>query len=117
GVETLTRLSSVLLAETKLDLVLSLVAALARQTIRGAESVSVTLVQDGRMTTPASTGTTASRIDRVQYQMGRGPCVDAARSGEEIHVQDLRRDPRWPRVRAEALALGIESILSVPVVV
>jgi GAF domain-containing protein len=115
--DTLSRLSGVLLEETKLDVVLSLVAGLAKETIPGAASVSVTLVQDGQMTTPASSDPDAPCIDQAQYERGDGPCIDAAMSGREIHVRDMRQEARWPHVQAEALALGMESMLSLPLTV
>src|SRR5918999_44283 len=59
-------MSSVLLAETKLDIVLSLVATLAKETIPGADSVSVTLIEEGKTTTPSSSEATAPRIDQVR---------------------------------------------------
>jgi GAF domain-containing protein len=114
-IETLSsRLSRVLLTETTLDIVLSLVTSFAREAITGAESVSVTLAQDGRMLTPASSDPIAVDIDQVQYDRGAGPCLDAARTGSEVSVPDLGRDVRWPHVQAKAQKVGIGSVLSVP---
>ncbi len=113
----LSGMSSVLLAETKLDVVLSLVARLAKELIPGADSVSVTLVQEEKLNTPSSSDGTAPGIDQVQYETEAGPCVEAAMSGVEFHVPDATRDARWPAVQAEARALGLEAILSVPLTV
>jgi GAF domain-containing protein len=110
------RLSRVLLAETKLDYALALVVDIAKQMIPGAASVSVTLVHDERMATPASSDPTASSLDLVQYQEGAGPCVHSARLGSEVNASDLAHDGRWPHVQAQALALGIGSVLCVPLI-
>ena len=114
---TLSRMTSVLLNRTKLDVVLPLVATLAKETVPGADSVSVTLVQDGHMVTPASSDQTAPRIDEVQYDSGQGPCVDAATTGAEVHVDNLAQEARWPDVQREAAALGISSVLSLPLTI
>ena len=46
--------------------------------VRGADVVSVTFREpDGTYSTPVETGVIASRLDRLQYDLGRGPCVAA----------------------------------------
>jgi GAF domain-containing protein len=50
--------------------------------------------------------------DRLQYELGQGPCLDAAWAQEQVWVSDLETDERWPawgpRVVKE---LGVRSML------
>lgn len=94
--------------------VLTLVAELARDTIPGAEEVSVSLLQGEEGATPAFTGPLALESDERQYVSG-GPCVDAARTGEPVVVRDTRTEERWPDYIAGAVRAGIRSSLSVPI--
>lgn len=90
-------------------------ATTARDRVPGAAEASVTLVQDGRVTSVAWTGLLAYELDEAQRGAGHGPCVDAARSGVARWVQDSRVDGRWPLYLAVAVARGALSSYSVPV--
>jgi GAF domain-containing protein len=51
--------------------------------------------------------------DRLQFELGEGPCLDAVWEEESVYVPDLLTDPRWPtwgpRVTQKT---GARSILS-----
>ena len=53
-------------------------------------------------------------LDIKQQETGRGPCIEAAREQTLICINDLRRDPRWPELSAEAQACGVSSMLCAP---
>jgi GAF domain-containing protein len=72
-------------------------------------------VADGDPLTAGATTTLAEEVDRVQYAIGSGPCLDALREGRETYAPDLANDPRWGRYGTEAAALGVRSCHSVPV--
>src|SRR5690242_1759612 len=80
-IEAFTRLGRIRLSDTDLNGVLDTVAELAKRTIPGATEVSVTLVRKGRAETAAFTGELALRMDESQYELGAGPCLDAAAAG------------------------------------
>jgi GAF domain-containing protein len=50
-------------------------------------------------------------VDRLQYELGEGPCLDAASNGT-IVVSHLAGDNRWPSWRPRAIAMGFNSVLS-----
>jgi GAF domain-containing protein len=112
--ETLMALNSVLLTQTRLDDVLTLVASLGRDTLEGVTSVSVSVQRDNRLVTPASSDDAALRIDSVQYGSGQGPCVEAATKGVRVDLPTTDGHPRWPELQEEASKLGIHSITSLP---
>jgi GAF domain-containing protein len=88
----------------------------ALDVVRGAEAASLTVVGSGGvLTTSASTGVLAERMDALQYRQGQGPCPDAAAAEEwtAIVVHDLPDDPRWPEIGAEDAASQARSVLSI----
>jgi GAF domain-containing protein len=59
----------------------------------------------------------AVRMDELQYLEGRGPCLEAMRTGRLVHVPDVAADERWGGYREHAQALGVRSVLALPLVV
>jgi GAF domain-containing protein len=91
------------------------VADLARQTVPGADAVSVTLVIGDRADTMAFTDDMALALDERQYERGSGPCLDAARSGEVRRIDDMSTEARWGNYPHAASAAGAQSSLSIPI--
>jgi GAF domain-containing protein len=110
--EELARLS---LRDESMGTVLQRVAELAKRSIPGAAEVSVTLVSDKQATTAAYSGLVAAELDETQYDVGHGPCMEAAVGGEVIEVPDFTLDTRWPELAAAAVDRGLMSSLSVPI--
>lgn len=83
------------------------------EAIPGAEGVSLTVLSRGRFDTRASTHDLALRADSLQYELGRGPCVDAVLEDTTNLSGDVATDTRWgewgPRVAAD---LGVRSVLA-----
>lgn len=95
---------------------LRLVVALTQASVEGADGVSVSLQRYGRLTTVAATDQTILDMDARQYATGQGPCVDASVEGHWFHAESLDRETRWPTFTPKAQRLGINAILSNPVV-
>ena len=124
GVDAGTRLLAVqfagmtraLLAAENVADVLQRVVTTAREVIPAADMVSVTLrSEDGRYHTPVETDPVAEQLDKVQYRLGEGPCVDAARpDGPAYTFSDHMADePRWPRFGKAAAERGYGSMFAV----
>lgn len=73
--------------------------------IRSGEALTLTA---GRAPTPA--------VDAMEGSFDDGPARAAVRSGEFVLVADTGLERRWPGYAAAAAALGIRSVLSVPLV-
>lgn len=112
--EVLQHLSRIALADTDLEDVLANVVDIARRVIDPATDVSVTLVDHGEPASAAYTGGLALRLDERQYGLGHGPCLDAARTGAEMHIHDMTTETRWPDYTPGAAELGARSSLSLP---
>lgn len=106
-------LGRIKLNETDLDGVLDKVAESALRTLPGAAEVSVTLVRGDSPQTAVFTGQVARKLDEAQYQLGYGPCLEAAAVAVTLSLPDMARETRWPDFARRALAAGIHSSLSV----
>jgi GAF domain-containing protein len=114
---SLSPLSGVLLAEQTVDEILGTVVELAKTTVQGADGVSVTVVEDGDMSTSHATDDVVRELDGVQYRSGDGPCVAAIREGESIHFDTARDRSRYPAFAAAADQRFIVGVLSTPLAV
>ncbi|MDQ1398583.1 MAG: hypothetical protein QOE07_50 [Acidimicrobiaceae bacterium] len=97
-----------------LDGTLRMVVALVSAAVGSADGVSASLRRDGRLTTVAATNQVISDMDADQYATGEGPCIDAAVEGRWFHTASLAAESRWPAFTPMAVALGINAILSSP---
>jgi GAF domain-containing protein len=79
-------------------------------------AASVTLVEDGRARTIASTNEAAVAIDQAQYDADDGPCLEAARKSVVVRIDWMPKAQRWKNVAARAIDLGVLSSLSLPLV-
>jgi GAF domain-containing protein len=113
--EAFAEFGRVKLADHSLEDILEKLATLVRRTIPGAAEVSVTLLTGGHATTAAYTGGLALSLDERQYDLGSGPCLDAASSSTTLHIRDMTTEDRWPDFAARAVKEGALSSLSVPV--
>jgi GAF domain-containing protein len=106
-----------LVNEETLEATLDRVARLACRTIGNCDVAAISLLQDGRPTTAVCTDETALAVDRAQYESDAGPCLDAFRDGKVVRSESLGDESRWPEFTRTALAHGIRSSLSLPLMV
>ena len=88
-------------ATTETD-ALAALTSVAVAVVPGVERASITQGRDGRFRTLAATDPTAALLDGIQYQLGTGPCVDAALHDTVFRTGDLRSDTRWPEFSRRA---------------
>jgi len=86
----------------------------AAEAIAPGLSCGLTLERDGQPLTVASNGSLAVGMDEVQYGHHNGHCLTAMRTGETVIIINLAGDDRWGSYRLDALAHGIASALSIP---
>ncbi len=99
------------------DAALGLAARLTRSLVDGADGVSVSLRRRGTLATVAATDQTISTMDATQYDTGEGPCVDASTRGRCVYAEFLDTETRWTSFTPRARTLGIQAILSSPLLV
>ena len=93
---------------------LTRVAELARDAV-GADMAGVTLLVNGQPATGVFTDPAAPEIDASQYRSGRGPCLEAFRTGVALRLDHTEHDDRWPEFAAAAAEAGIRATISLPV--
>lgn len=80
----------------------------------GADHAGISLIRGGgKLETVAPTHPIVGELDRLQDELGEGPCHDSAWQGETMASPDLTTEDRWPRWAPRAVELGIGSALGV----
>ena len=92
-------------------------ADLATRTGSSRTSCGVTVRMDEHPLTVASSDDLATRVDEVQYASGVGPCLQSMDTGEVIDVPSFVDEDRWDEFRMAAIANGLQSSLSTPILV
>lgn len=113
----LAALSSFVVGGSTLGETLDRVAVLAVESVPGADFAGLTLLQDGKPTTAVFTDPTSPEVDQAQYESGSGPCLDAFRHGVTYRIDSTADDDHWPEFSGVAHAAGINSTLSLPLLV
>jgi hypothetical protein len=108
--EVMSEVAAALQSPMDLDETLQLITRSAADTIPGIVEASISITTKDRLIqTLAPTGPLVTRADHLQYELGEGPCLDAALDDPIVAVNDLAADPRWPDFGPKAAALGFGS--------
>lgn len=94
------------------------VGEIAADALPAAEAAGISMLDgEGRPTTAVHTDDVSPLVDAAQYESGRGPCLDAWRTGRVVHLPDLHLAAgRYPELCERAVELGFRSTLSLPLV-
>jgi GAF domain-containing protein len=86
-------------------------------TVPGSRWASLTVTgAGGSPATTAATDQLAAAVDRLQYELGEGPCLHASSTGSAVTVEDLHREARWPQLASAAMTgTPVRAVLSAPV--
>jgi GAF domain-containing protein len=114
--ESLANLSRLATNRLPLEELLTRVARYAVRAIPGADGAGLTLLEQGRSDTIVATADFVRQVDDIQYGMGQGPCITAARDGRTVMSGSLGADSRWPRFGGTIARLGVHSVVSLPLV-
>jgi GAF domain-containing protein len=77
------------------------------------DHVGVHLVRHREIETAVATDAVIRQADRLQTELGEGPCLQAIWDDDMFVVADTASDSRWPTFGPRAAELGLRSILSV----
>jgi ANTAR domain/GAF domain len=81
--------------------------------VPGCDYAGVSWLQPGQpIETPASSDEIAAVLDKVQFELGEGPAVEALWDGDTVWIENMRAETRWPRFAARAAEAGVSSMLS-----
>lgn len=89
------------------------ICAAAVELLGGAAQAGISIAHRGRHVVNLGATSEAVRLgDELQEALGEGPCLDAAWDHEQVLVDDLAREGRWPRWGPTMVAEhGIRSML------
>jgi ANTAR domain-containing protein/GAF domain-containing protein len=106
----MTEVAASMTGPTDLDETLRLITRCTVDTIPGIVEASISVTsKGGQIETLAPTGPLVTRADHLQYELGEGPCLDAAIEEPVVAVNNLATDPRWPDFGPKVAALGFGS--------
>jgi transcriptional regulator with GAF, ATPase, and Fis domain len=116
--EEMALLARTLLKQDSVQQTLDEIAASAVKLVDGCDAAGILAVRKGRAVTLSSCGDMVEESDRLQGELGEGPCFDLARrrADEErvFRITDMTRpQPDWPRYAEAARGLGIGSMTGV----
>lgn len=112
-VETFAHVARLLLSEEGVERTLAKVGQLAVQTIDGCDHAGVSLIVGRTMTTVGASDEVPVEVDRIQYEVDQGPCLDAIHHLDEYHCGRLDEEERWPAFSKRAFEeTGVVSMVA-----
>lgn len=110
--EVLADLARSLSAEPDLTATIAAIVKAAVDNIPGAENAGISLLEKGAVRTVAPTDEVVITVDKIQYDTGEGPCVDAIAEHHVYRTGNLRDESRWRKFAPAAADEGVTSMLS-----
>jgi len=83
-------------------------------TLGTAQHAGLITVSRGLLVPQATTGRPPQLLDQLQQKLSDGPCITAAVQQAPVRIVDMSRESRWQEFAVEAEALGVCSMLCVP---
>src|ERR1700728_777276 len=78
-------------------------------------AAGVTWVSEGVEPSYIAASTAAAcRFEKLQTELGEGPCVAAYETGESISMPDLRQQDQFPQFTLRALQAGLAAVVTFP---
>lgn len=115
--ERMAELARDLLTKESVQDTLDAIAVAAVELVNGCDAAGILAVRRGRAVTLAAHGERVRESDRLQGELGEGPCFDLARGDADeraYRIEDMGAPrPGWPRFARAARELGIGSMTGV----
>jgi GAF domain-containing protein len=97
-----------------LDETLATIATVARTSIPGFDHIGIsTMDSKGNLETKAATGDLVWQLDKLQYSLRQGPCVDSLRGAAAVVAPNIGEDHRWPQYVPQAVERGLRSQMAI----
>ncbi len=102
-----------LLEQDSLQATMDRISAYAVDLVDGCDAAGILTVRHGAVQSLAATADVVRHSDRIQGELGEGPCFNAVTDDQPVQrLPDLTTSAdRWPRYAPQARALGIQSAL------
>ena len=90
-------------------------AYVLRDSVPGSVGAGASIINArGRRESSGVTDVVVLQADKLQYQLGQGPCLSAWAEQRAIIIQDTTQETRWPKWTAAVANLPLRSVLSAP---
>ena len=108
----LARMARDLLAQETVQHTLDRIVEHAVALVDGCEAAGIVTVDSGTPRTLAATNRLATESDRIQAELGEGPCLDDTLPEARMYrVEDMATERRWPGYASKAQEAGIGSAM------
>jgi GAF domain-containing protein len=98
------KLGAVVASEATTERALRRITELVSDLVPGADHVGISIAEGGPIETLGASDEIAHAVDRIQHELGEGPCLESLEQDEIFRVEDAESDQRWPRFSAEVRA-------------
>jgi transcriptional regulator with GAF, ATPase, and Fis domain len=112
--DALEELWRVLDAEEPIEVALQGLVEVVLKVVVDADAVSITVNPDDGPRTAAASHEWAITIDKNQYAVDDGPCLEAARIRQMVMVTGRDAFSRWPHFAIDSAQYGVQAYLSAP---
>jgi GAF domain-containing protein len=92
----------------------SMAAAILSRSTGTAVECGVTLKRPKGTTTVGGSTPKAVYLDKIEQQVGDGPCIAALKVKAPVLLGDVRSDPRWPVYQQRLIDEDVLSVLGIP---
>jgi hypothetical protein len=110
----ITSLAELHLSDETLDSIVGHIGRLGVEALDGWDAVGTSLVEGKRVATFGINDDRVNTIDQMQYDTGKGPCIDAIKEGDTNYFDGSLDEPRWREFAAAAADAGVHSVVSFP---
>jgi transcriptional regulator with GAF, ATPase, and Fis domain len=114
--ESLAALTRFVVGDARFDETLQRVSELAREAVVPASMAGITMMVEDGVSAAFFTNSEVPEIDRAQYDVGEGPCLEAWRTKEQVMIESTLGEGRWPAFCRTAAEHGVLSTLSLSLV-
>ncbi|MDQ0870916.1 GAF domain-containing protein [Arthrobacter sp. V1I9] len=103
------------LTEEKASKAVQSLAYVLKDSVPNATGAGASLINArGRRESAGATDPVVLQADKLQYELGQGPCLSAWAEQRAVIIQDTREETRWPEWTAAVANLPLRSVLSAP---
>lgn len=101
---TFAELATIIYGASGFDEIYTAICHAATRLVTGCDHACLTLLSHGQPVTAAASDDTAAHIDRLEREIGDGPCLDAIEDDTAYIDSDLTDGSPWPELSRRALA-------------
>lgn len=107
-------LAELQLSGQTLDKIIGHIGTVAVNTLSGWDAAAASLIERDKVATYGTNDERVNPVDQAQYDSGKGPCVDAMKTGEVKYFDGNEVPPQWRHFAEAAADADVYSVVSFP---